>query len=140
MPLPRFRGPVQPDRLVSDWSTRFAYSYGYRAGDMLWIAGQIARNGNGDLVGAGDIEAQAVQVFENIKAVVEHAGGTLADLVATTTYIAQRPFREVVTAVRHRYLPGPDYPTNTLLIIDGLGLPDYLVEIEAVAVLGDRAT
>ncbi|MET4491231.1 RidA family protein [Bradyrhizobium sp. LA7.1] len=129
------RGRVQPNKLASDWSSRFAYSYGFRHGNMLWIAGQIARDGKGMLVGVGNIEAQAVQVFENIQSVLEEAGATMSDLVSTTTYITSRPYRETVTEVRHRYLKGPHYPTNTLLIVQGLGLPEYLVEIEAVAVL-----
>jgi len=129
------RGPIQPKSLVSQWSTRFAYSYGYKAGNMVWIAGQVARNGDGELVGLADPEAQAVQCYENIKAVVETAGGTLDDIVSCTTYLSDRAYREPVTEVRHRYFKGPDYPTNTLCIVTGLGLPEYLVEIEAVAVL-----
>ncbi|MES2940746.1 MAG: RidA family protein [Pseudomonadota bacterium] len=121
------------DRLPQAWASRFAYSYAVRTGELVWISGQIARNAAGELVGQGDIRAQAVQVFENIKAAVEAAGGTMADVVSTTTYITERPQREVVTEIRHGYFPGPDHPCNTLLIVSGLGLPEYLVEIEAVA-------
>lgn len=129
------RGTLRPKALAQDWSARFAYSYGYKSNNVVWVAGQIARDGKGELIGVGDIEAQSIQVFENIRAVLEEAGGSLADVVATTTYITARPYREVVTAVRHRYFKGPDYPTNTLLIVEGLGLPEYLVEVEATAVL-----
>lgn len=124
---------LKPEKLPHAWASRFAYGYGVQTGELVWISGQISRNSAGDLVGKDDIHAQAVQVFENIKAVVEAASGTMADIVATTTYITDRPFREVVTKVRHDYFSGPDYPGNTLLIINGLGLPEYLVEIEAVA-------
>lgn len=126
---------LQPAGLAKEWASRLAYSYGNRTGRVIWISGQVARNGRGELVGQGDISAQAVQVFENIKAVVEAGGGTMADIVTTTTYITERPYREVVTNVRHSYFKGPNYPGNTLLIVAGLGLPEYLVEIEAVAVL-----
>lgn len=125
------------DRLPAEWASRFAYSYAVQTGRVLWISGQISRDASGQLVGAGDIRAQAVQVFENIRAAVESAGGSMADVVTTTTYITERPFREVVTDVRHRYFPGPEYPGNTLLIVAGLGLPEYLVEIEAVALLAE---
>ena len=126
---------ITPTTLAPDGAANFGYSYGIRTGNIVWIAGQVARDRTGQLVGPGDIEAQTVQVFENIKAVVEAAGGTLADVVQTTTYITARPDREVVNTVRKRYFNGPLFPTATLLIIAGLGVPEYLVEIEAVAVL-----
>ena len=102
-------------------------------GRLVFISGMVARRPDGTVAGVGDVAAQTVQVCENVKAAVEAAGGTMADVVSTTTYITGRPQREVVTEVRHGYFPGPDHPCNTLLIVSGLGLPDYLVEIEAVA-------
>jgi 2-iminobutanoate/2-iminopropanoate deaminase len=126
---------VTPSTLAPNGAANFSYSYGIRTGNIVWIAGQVPRDGAGQLVGVDNIEAQTVQVFENIKAVVEAAGGTLADIVQTTTYITARPYREVVNDVRKRYFHGPLFPTATLLIISGLGVPEYLVEMEAVAVL-----
>jgi 2-iminobutanoate/2-iminopropanoate deaminase len=131
------RHELKPASLAPDGAAQYAYSYGQRTGNIVWIAGQVPRARDGSMVGIGDAEAQAVQVFENIRAVVEEAGGTLADVVQTTTYITERPARETVGAVRRRYFPGPSYPTATLLIVAGLGLPEYLVEIDAVAVLRD---
>ena len=132
------RHELKPTSLAPDGASPHAYCYGIRTGNIVWIAGQVPRDGQGGLVGIGDAEAQAVQVFENIKAIVQEAGGTLADVVQTTTYITDRPTREIVGAVRRRYFPGPEYPTATLLIVAGLGLPEYLVEIEAIAVLRDQ--
>lgn len=129
------RKTIMPASMAAEWATKFAYVYGVQVGTTLRLSGQIARDGAGNLVGKGDAEAQAVQIFENIKTVVETAGGTLANVVSTTTYITDRSFRLPVNTVRHRYFEGPDYPTNTLLIISGLGLPEYLVEIEAIAEL-----
>lgn len=129
------RTPIMPPSLISEWSTKFAYSYGYKCGNYVWISGQVARNGEGRIVEPANIEAQAVQVYENIKAVLEEAGGSLEHLVSNTTYITDRAYREVVTEVRHRYLPGPEYPANTLVIVDGLGVPEYLLEVEGVAIL-----
>jgi 2-iminobutanoate/2-iminopropanoate deaminase len=129
------RVQIAPASLAVDGATPFRYSYGIRTGNIVWIAGQVPRDGAGLLVGVGDIEAQAVQVFENVKAVVEAAGGTMDDVVQTTTYITDRPYREAVNEVRNRYFRGPLFPTATLLIISGLGVPEYLVEMEAIAVL-----
>lgn len=129
---------LTPAGLAPDGARRFAYSYGVRTGNVVWVAGQVARDRDGNLVGKGDVEAQCVQVFENLKAMVEASGGTLDDVVQTTTYITDRPARAVVNAVRARYFREPHLPAATLLIISGLGDPEYLVEIEAVAVLGPR--
>jgi 2-iminobutanoate/2-iminopropanoate deaminase len=129
------RQDLRPAALAPDGATPFAYAYGVRTGAIVWIAGQVPRDRSGALVGVGDAEAQAVQVFENLKAVVEEAGGSLADVVQTTTYVTGRPHREAVNRVRRRYFPGPTYPAATLVIVAGLGVPEYLVEIDAVAVL-----
>lgn len=126
---------IAPGSLAPDGAAKFGYSYGIRTGNIVWIAGQVPRDGSGQLIGLGDIEAQTVQVFENIKAVVEAAGGTMADIVQTTTYITAREYRETVNTVRTRFFAGPVFPTATLLIISGLGVPEYMVEIDAVAVL-----
>lgn len=131
--------PLRPFGAEGHDAPKFAYSLGVRCGDTVWFAGQVARTPDGELVGLADAAAQAAQVYRNVEAVLAEAGGTLADVVATTTYITDRAYREPVTAVRHRFLPGPDHPTNTLVICTGLGIPEYLVEVEGVAVIGSRS-
>ncbi|TMR04938.1 RidA family protein [Actinomadura soli] len=117
---------------------RFAYSLGVLCGGMVFIAGQVARDAAGRLIGPADPEAQARQVYENVRAVLADAGGGPGDIVATTTYITDRAYREPVTAVRRSFFDGADYPANTLVIVAGLGLPDYLVEVSAIAVVPRR--
>ena len=90
---------------------------------------------DGAPVGVGDGARQAEQVWRNLAGVLEAAGGSLDALVSTTTWIVDRAYRAAATEARQRWLNGPDYPTNTLLIIDGLGRPEYLIEIAAVAIL-----
>ena len=129
-----------PDRRrvrVSDdeWNEPLAFSQAVRSGTQLWIAGQVAVAEDGTPVGVGDPETQAEQVWTNLEHVLAAAGARLEDLVSTTTYIVDRAYRDAATQARRRHLPGPDYPTNTLLIIDGLGRPEYLIEISAIAVL-----
>jgi enamine deaminase RidA (YjgF/YER057c/UK114 family) len=104
-------------------------------GDQLWIAGQVAVDPDGSPVGVGDPDAQAERVWANLAAVLQAAGGGLNDLVATTTYIVDRAYRDAATAARRRWLEGTTYPTNTLVIVDALGRPEYLLEVSAVAVL-----
>ena len=128
----RHRIRVQTD----EWNESLAFSQGVAVGDQLWIAGQVAVDDAGTPVGLGDPHAQAERIWRNLARVLEAAGGDLGDLVQTTTWIVDRAYRDAATEARKRHLAGPDYPTNTLVIIDGLGRPEYLIEISGVAVLG----
>jgi enamine deaminase RidA (YjgF/YER057c/UK114 family) len=101
---------------------------------LLFIAGQTAADANGNVVGKGDIEAQARQVFENIKAVLREVGGSIDDIVKTTTYITDVKYREGLAKVRREYYK-KDPPTSTLVVVKGLANADYLIEIEAIALV-----
>ena len=110
------------------------YSHVTRVGNTLYISGQLALDPQGSLVGAGDAEAQAEQCYRNIKAIVEHFGGTMDDIVKITQYITDLTYRPLVARPRDQYLGAPG-PSSTLVVIKGLAIPECLVEIEAVAVL-----
>jgi enamine deaminase RidA (YjgF/YER057c/UK114 family) len=120
---------------AAEWNEPLAFAQATQVGNQVWIAGQVAVDGEGNPVGVGDAQVQADQVWANLANVLAAAGGELADLVATTTYIVDRAYRDAATDARRRWLAGTTYPTNTLLIVDGLGRPEYLLEISAVAVL-----
>jgi 2-iminobutanoate/2-iminopropanoate deaminase len=111
------------------------YSLAVRAGNTLYISGQVAQDRAGNVVGKGDIAAQAAQVFANLKAVVEAAGGTLQDIVKLNTYTTSLAYRPAIAEARGKYWQS-DWPASTFVVISSLATPDYLVEIEAVAVLG----
>ncbi len=110
------------------------YSHGIvvSAGRFLFIAGQTAVGKEGQIVGVGDIDAQARQVYENIGAILAEAGMTFANLVKMTTFVTDVSFRGKVSEVRRQYLQG-DFPANTLVVVKGLAEAEYLLEIEAVA-------
>ncbi len=110
------------------------YSHASKAGNTLYIAGQISQDVNGNLVGKGDFEAQVRQVCENLKNIMEEAGGTLQNIVKKTTFLTHYNYIENYRRIRSEYFPEP-CPPNTLLIIESLALPDYMIEVEAVAVL-----
>ena len=110
------------------------YSHVARAGDTVYIAGQIALDPDGNLVGKGDIEAQTQQVYANLQAILEELGGSLEDIVKLTTYLTDRSHLDAFRRVRNRFFTDA-FPPNTLLFVSGLAHPDYLVEIEAVAFL-----
>ena len=110
------------------------YSHVAKAGNTVYIAGQIALDVDGNLVGKGNIEAQTLQVYANLQAILEELGSSLDDIVKMTTYLIDRSQLETFRRVRDRFFSDP-FPPNTLLFVSGLAQPDYLVEIEAVAVL-----
>ncbi|MBM3944611.1 MAG: RidA family protein [SAR202 cluster bacterium] len=118
------------------------YSQGVRAGgkELLFIAGQVALNANGDLVGAGDVRAQTKQVFDNIGSVLADAGASYDNIVELTSFVVGREsvagFLEARTGFFPKLFPKGDYPPNTLLVVAGLAKPEWLVEVKAIAALG----
>ena len=118
-----------------------AYSQAIRAtgGDLLFIAGQVALDVDGNLVGEGDAAAQTRQIFENIRQVLASQGATMSNVVEFTTYAVGRAsvagLRQARTEIFEALYPEADYPPNTLLIISGLASEEFLIEISAIAVL-----
>jgi 2-iminobutanoate/2-iminopropanoate deaminase len=99
----------------------------------IFIAGQLARDRQGHVVGTGAMRAQIRQVGENLKAALAAAGATLNDLVKTTTYVTdiEEFFKHV--DVRMEYFGA--LPTSTTVEVRRLAHPDLLVEVEAIAVI-----
>jgi len=122
---------IQPQGLPKPPS----YSHVVLAGNTVYVAGQIAQDAQGQLVGLGDIETQAVRVFENLKLALASAHATFDDVVKITVYVTDPRFREKVGEVRARYLKEP-YPISTFLVVSGLARPELLLEIEATAFVG----
>ena len=110
------------------------YSHVAKAGNTLYIAGQIAKDLEGNLVGKGDFESQVRQVFTNLKNIMEEAGGRMQNIAKMTTFLTHYNYIETYRSVRDEFFQEP-YPANTLLFIESLALPDFMVEIEATAVL-----
>jgi reactive intermediate/imine deaminase len=111
------------------------YSHGIvTAGRLLFVAGQVAHDETGKLVGGDDAAAQARQVLTNLKRVVEAAGGRMEDVARTTLYLTRLEDRGPVAEVRKEFFPAPA-PANTLLVVSSLAAPEYLVEIDAIVAL-----
>jgi enamine deaminase RidA (YjgF/YER057c/UK114 family) len=111
------------------------YSQVGRAGNTLYISGQLGLDESGELVGPGDARAQARQAWRNLEAILAHYGATPGHLVKTTTYITHWAYRPVVGEARDEFFPEGRYPPSTLVVVQGLAEPRFLVEIEAIAVL-----
>ncbi|MGZ5701659.1 MAG: RidA family protein [Burkholderiales bacterium] len=107
-----------------------------RAGDFLFISGQVARplDGGKTLVGSNEYE-QAKQIFSRIRYICEAADGSLDDIVKMTIYMVDIKNNTEVWRARLEFFSG-DFPASTLVEVRALGTPETLVEIEMVAYLG----
>ena len=109
------------------------------SGKIVYIAGQIAVDKDGNVVGKGDFAKQVRQVFENLTAATKAAGGSMNDVIKLNYYISETIDRSQLPALREiraGYLTSATPPASTLLFVKGLATADYLIEIEAVAVIG----
>lgn len=105
-------------------------------GKMVFIAGQTPIDAQGNVVGVGDFEAQVMQVFENLTRALAAAGATWKDCVKVIQYIPNwdpEKHRPALTAARAKYMVPDNLPVSTLLGIQSLARPEYLIEIEAMA-------
>ena len=103
-------------------------------GKLVFLAGQIALDKAGSLVGAENFAAQADQVFRNLSAAIESRGGTLTDLIKFTMFITDMANVAALREVRDRHLAGiKNPPASTLVQVSALFRPEFLIEIEAVA-------
>ena len=107
-----------------------------RAGDLLFISGQVARplDGGKSLVGSNEYE-QTKQIFSRIKGICEAAGGSLDDIVKMTIFVVDIKNNTEVWRARREFFTG-DFPASTLVEVRSLAGPETLVEIETVAYLG----
>jgi 2-iminobutanoate/2-iminopropanoate deaminase len=107
-------------------------------GKIVYIAGQVALDKSGNLVGKDDFRAQVQQVFENLKAAVEAAGGDFHSVIKLNYYCAASvdPSQmSVVREVRDKYVNTANPPTSTFVFVQRLVRPEWLIEVDAVAVV-----
>ncbi len=110
-----------------------------KASELLFIAGQVATDSSGKVVGADDFDAQCRQVFSNIEAALKSQGASFADVVEFTTYLIHSQDIAKFMAYRlrdfPRLFPRGAYPPNTLLIVDRLVQEPFLIEVKTIAAL-----
>jgi enamine deaminase RidA (YjgF/YER057c/UK114 family) len=110
-------------------------------GKIVYIAGQVALDKSGSLVGKDDFRAQTQQVFQNLKAAVEAAGGDAGDIIKLNIYVpeavdaAQIP---IIREIRDKFVNTANPPTSTFLVVKRLARPEWLIEIDAVAVVDKK--
>lgn len=113
------------------------FTHVVRAGRLVFVSGCVATDGDGRVVGGNDIVAQTRQTLENIKRCLAAAGATFADVCKVTVFLRNIGDRERVNTVRKEYF-GAHRPASTLVEISRLVRDDYLIEIEATAVIPER--
>jgi len=106
------------------------------SGKLVFISGMTARQPDGTIAGIGDIETQTRQVCENIKSAVEAAGGTLDDVCRVDVYVRNMEHFDAIHKVRREYF-SPPLPASTMVEVTKMVSPDYLIEINAIAVVPD---
>lgn len=125
---------IRPEGLSS--APTYSHVVSSRSQRIIHISGQVALDAEANVVGAGDLAAQTEQVMKNLEVALAAAGATFDDVVKITTFIVdyEPSKREVVGAVRGRFLNSENPPASTLIGISALASPEFLIEIEATAV------
>lgn len=119
------------------WQDRFGYSQAWRVDDpggIVFVAGQGPIGPTGELVGAGDFEAQARQTFANLATVLEAAGAGLDSIVKLTVFLTDIADLRDYGRLRAELLPGPP-PAGTAVAVNALAVPGMAIEVEAIATI-----
>jgi 2-iminobutanoate/2-iminopropanoate deaminase len=126
---------VRSDRLREP-SGHFSQAIAVEAkGRIVFVSGMTARRADGTIAGVGDIEAQTRQVCENIRSALESAGGTLDDVCRVDVFVRNMEHFDRIHKVRREYFKAPA-PASTMVEVTKMVHPDYLIEINAIAVVG----
>jgi len=132
-------GVVRDHKNPAGLSTPRGYTHvvSVNGGRTLYIAGQVALNAQGEVVGKGDLRAQARQVFENLRLALAGSGASLKDIVKWNTYVVNFKPDDlpILREVRAQALGDVTPPASTLVGVQALANPDFLIEIEAIAVV-----
>lgn len=113
----------------------YSHAIVVEGGKMIFVSGQCSLDEKGEIVGPGDMRAQTRQCLENLKMVLESCGATMRDVVKTTVFAIDAPyFRNNCADIRAQYFQD-HFPASTLVEVRCLARKEYLVEIEAIAVI-----
>lgn len=125
---------INPPGVAAPLKGYYSNSVRVTAGPLIFVAGQIALDSEGRLVGKDDLRAQAVQVLENIQTILRANGAAMSDVVKVTVYVTNmRAFNDIAD-IRMKYFPKAG-PASVIVEVSRLALPDLLIEIEAIAVV-----
>jgi enamine deaminase RidA (YjgF/YER057c/UK114 family) len=131
MPIQRLNPPTLSK------PTGYSHATLVTAGRQVHVSGQVALNASGEIVGKGDIAAQTEQVYQNLKAALSAAGADMRHVFKLVTYVVDlTPARAAeIRKVRLAHMTEGDYPASTMVGTTGLVHPDFLIEVEVIALL-----
>jgi enamine deaminase RidA (YjgF/YER057c/UK114 family) len=111
-----------------------------KPGKLIFLSGQVANDPSGQLVGKGDLKAQTEQVFANLKTALAAAGATFTDVVKITFYVKNYTPTDLpaLRAIRDKYVNTGEPPASTLVGVASLFQDDYLIEVDAIAVVPEK--
>jgi len=124
-------------RFINRAPAGYSHVVEVRGGRTLYIAGQLALDKDGKLVGPGDFRAQVKQVFENLKARLEEGGATFKDVVKLNYYLTDASDLQALRDTRKSYINTENPPASTLVVVKQLVREEYLIEVEAIAVANE---
>lgn len=111
-------------------------SPGFRVGDLVFLSGQVAVGADqSEVVGAGDFDAQAEQVFRNIEQALTAGGSSLSNVIKVTIYLTDMANLPKIVELRKKWFTEP-YPASTMVEVSALAAPEFMLEIEAIALAG----
>ena len=127
---------INPPTLFNSSQFGFSQIVTAASGRHVFISGQVSNDENGKIIGVGDLAMQIDRSFQNLDRALQSVGGTMVDVVMLRLYMVnyQRADGSMITAALKKYFP-MDPPASTWLSVQGLANPDFLVEVEAQAVL-----
>ena len=128
---------AQRIRIEPDHYDQFNIALAYRIGNLVVVSGQAAIDENGGVVGVGDFDAQAAQVFANLKLVLEAAGSGMDKIVKVNIYLTDMSHFPKIVALRAKYFKQP-WPADTIVGVTALALPELMIEIEATALVNGK--
>jgi len=108
-----------------------------RAGNMVFLRGQVGSDFEGNIIGIGDPEAQTEQAMKNVKQLLEEAGSCLDHICKITVYLTDRGYREPVYRTLGKWLKGV-FPVSTGVVVSGLAKPEWLLEVDVTAVIPEE--
>ena len=130
---------IQPEEIPSPSVYPYSQAVEVSAKKLIFIAGQPAMDANSQTVGRGDIAAQTRQVYQNINSVLESIGEDFSSVVELTTFIVGREnleaHRETLFEIYSELLPAGDFPPDSVVLVEGLYLEDFLIEVKAIAAI-----
>ena len=122
--------PIEPEGIYRPAS----YVHAMRAGSTVYVAGQVARDADGKLVGPDDVRTQADRVYANLGVVLEAAGARPEHVVRVTTYLVDANDSAAASDARRAFF-GDHRPPHTGLVVAALGAPEVRIEVDVVAVV-----